>query len=175
MFSLSFLQYGSANSFVLRGILISGLDYLPGIRIPTPDPVPYVIRHITYVLITSSCVYHQLTCHTSGISVNVEWALALLCCSGIQDKEKPAWGQSSCSQQSLTITHEQMLMWHRVMCVLEPLQTMTRQGSQQLACIISPDGDSPEFWAPTGMACCQLQTMNYTDLECTVGWIQATY
>lgn len=115
MFSLSFLQYGSANSFVLRGILISGLDYLPGIRIPTPDPVPYVIRHITYVLITSSCVYHQLTCHTSGISVNVEWALALLCCSGIQDKEKPAWGQSSCSQQSLTITHEQMLMWHRVM------------------------------------------------------------
>lgn len=76
--------------------------------------------------------------------MNAGLALALLCCSGNQDKEKPAWGQSSCSRQSLTRTHEQMLMCDVESCVLEPLQTMTRQGTQQLACVISPGGDSNE-------------------------------
>ena len=54
MFSLTFLHCSYANSLVLHGILISGLDYLPGIRIPTPDPFFYKAHYI--------CINNILLC-----------------------------------------------------------------------------------------------------------------
>lgn len=177
MFSLTFLQYGCANSLVLHGILISGLDCLPGISIPTPDPVLYVIRHITYALITSSCVL-GITTSWRVIPQASVWMLAkhwLYCVVQGARIRRNLRGVCPDAAGKAWQEHTSRCWCDVESCVLELLQTMTRQGTQQLACIISSSGDSPECWAPTRRAHCQLQTVNYTDLECTVGWIQATY
>lgn len=173
MFSLTFLHCSYANSLVLHGIPISGLDSLPGIRIPTPDPFFfYVIRHITYVLITSSCVLgittswhvipqasawmlgkHWLSCVVQGTRIRRNLPRVSPAAAG------KAWQEHTSRCWYVMLSR---VCWRHY----RPWQG---RGAQQLACVISPGGDSLECWAPMRRTRCQLQAVNYTDRECSVG------